>query len=719
MKIHLIQADHGGSGFYRVTEPARVVTALGIQTEISNKLNVDADRMPDGSFDVRYVHLPDVDLLVVPRPLSQGVNAAVRQASKQGIWICVDLDDDFHNVHPDNVAAMSTDPKLSPMHNKHWLMDTLQYADWVTVSTPALLKYAPIVDGKRRGSVVGNYMPERILELKHANPWAASSIRVGWTGTVSTHPQDISRARGLMDLSPGLMFNVVGDDTNVASQLGIPPARCQLAHPWTETVEQYWAAVNDAIDVGIAPLETSKFNKAKCLDYDTKVISRRGVVHIGDLERGDHVWRDGWRRVVGVEHSAPQDGIRITTVRGDVLILTVNHRMSVEGDWVEASDIRPGDLIDTSEERQADDLPYVRLPWPPDGRVTDEKLSGFFARTTSGPMVAIDETWGELLGLFAGDGSVEAAGAVNIHCDGQDLDLCDHIEALFGRIGLRVRRWTDPRSARRVTLSVNSAHLVRFLESLGVARTRSKGKKSRVVAVPDVIWESPLHVMQAFLRGFHEADGSVGNRVESSTIYASFASDVRRLLIACGYPAQQVARVQGDRSRWAGNPYWKITMSARVSRRFCREVGFLSARKQSTAKMLVDKQVGFANLTDDEHAEVLLVESALVRPVDIQVEGEEFVVSGLVSHNSWLKCIEYMALGIPFVASPLPEYRLAAQQSGAGEIASGQTGWAKKLQQVIQNREYYAERGLLWSRHNTLEIHAMDWLSAWETAAGA
>lgn len=276
MRVQIYRGDNGGSGFYRSLEPTRVVNQLGVGVEVRCDKDIDVVAYQDSItriVEVREVQT-DADLLVLQRPTTQVLNAVAIAAVRQGIRICVDIDDDFHNVHPDNAAAGSTDPRLNPLENKRWLASTLELADWVTVSTPALLKYARMLDGARRGSVVRNYLPERALAHQHETPWSASGLRIGWSGTVQTHPQDLARARGLMgQLPPDVTFNVVGDEEGVARQLGLPNSRVRLGHPWTDSVEEYWKVMAESIDVGVAPLETSKFNKAKswlkCAEYAT------------------------------------------------------------------------------------------------------------------------------------------------------------------------------------------------------------------------------------------------------------------------------------------------------------------------------------------------------------------------------------------------------------------------------------------------------------------
>lgn len=262
MKVLLIKADQAGSGALRVVEPGRVASAHGVDITITSEFDVEGVRLPDGRIRIDELK-HDADVLVLQRPLPQSHHAVAVAAKRQGIALVADLDDDFHQVNPNNVASSAVDPALSPMHNKRWLLETVKLCDVVTVSTPALLKYAI---GQTKGIVVRNRLPERALRTNRGE----STGRVGWTGTVQTHPADLSRARGVMDqvVTP---FTVIGDREGIARALGVEEAQVELASGWVDSLDDYWALIAEHLDVGIAPLEVSKFNKAKsslkCLDY--------------------------------------------------------------------------------------------------------------------------------------------------------------------------------------------------------------------------------------------------------------------------------------------------------------------------------------------------------------------------------------------------------------------------------------------------------------------
>ena len=83
--------------------------------------------------------------------------------------------------------------------------------------------------------------------------------------------------------------------------------------------------------------------------------------------------------------------------------------------------------------------------------------------------------------------------------------------------------------------------------------------------------------------------------------------------------------------------------------------------------------------------------------------------------KSYLKGMEYAALGIPFVASPSAEYKVAAEQ-GAGLIANDKHEWLKQLNRLLtSDNTELIESGLAFAKENTYEKNAWRWAEAWES----
>jgi glycosyltransferase involved in cell wall biosynthesis len=83
--------------------------------------------------------------------------------------------------------------------------------------------------------------------------------------------------------------------------------------------------------------------------------------------------------------------------------------------------------------------------------------------------------------------------------------------------------------------------------------------------------------------------------------------------------------------------------------------------------------------------------------------------------KSWLKGIEYASLGVPFIASPLPEYRKLAEM-GAGVLADTPQEWYEALTHLLADRDHrqtIADFAKDAVRDLTYEAHAHRWWHAW------
>lgn len=261
----MVPMDAGACGYFRVREPARVARAAGVDVNLA----ADHPGIPEKYHGVPMVTRPDrqgieeitqllvdADVIVIQRPLMQPMLAVAIQARKQGIKVVVELDDDLHAVHRNNTVAGAIDPRKAPLHNVQWAARTIDMADMLICSTPAIARrYGP-----HKAVVVRNWLPEHVLPLAPAVSPARDVV--GWTGAVNVHPEDLQETAGGMRALPQ-PFTVVGLEVGVAAALRLPEDRVRLGAAWQPSIPDYWAAVAEHIGVGIAPLQASAFNRAK------------------------------------------------------------------------------------------------------------------------------------------------------------------------------------------------------------------------------------------------------------------------------------------------------------------------------------------------------------------------------------------------------------------------------------------------------------------------
>jgi hypothetical protein len=277
IRVGCYPADRGGCGHSRLIFPAQALAAQGADVVILDGLNAVWRDGMDGTPELMEILPPPVDVVVIQRPLTKNLAQAVPMLQRSGIAVVCEIDDSFHTVPSGNPAWAEIHPKRSPERNARWLSEAIRHCDLLTVSTPALA--ARYGAGAEHTVVLRNLIPERYLSVSPeplAFLQAAAKdgstptfserdpppLVVGWPGTPSTHPGDLEVCRGAVAAAvrdTGAVFGAIGSQAT-ALVLGIPSSHA-VWRPWT-TIEDYPTAVA-SLDVGIAPLMDSAFNRCK------------------------------------------------------------------------------------------------------------------------------------------------------------------------------------------------------------------------------------------------------------------------------------------------------------------------------------------------------------------------------------------------------------------------------------------------------------------------
>lgn len=288
LRVAVHAADLGGCGHYRLIWPAQAIHyagALDIDLITPEDAAATFDCSPDlaatiarhpgaveamlaGRFDPDDVaigdlnEVPDADVVVLQRPLTERLVDVVRFLKRHGIAVVIEVDDDFEAIHPRNMAWRTVHPAASPRRNYRHLRAACELADMVTVTTPALAKR---YGWHGRVRIIPNYVPGQYLDVMAPTTSApAPGCRVGWSGSFDTHPTDLQVTRGGVAQvlrERDLPFYLVGDsDDRVAAALGHAG---KVAHSggWLP-LEKYPIAMA-MLDVGIVPLDGIPFNDAK------------------------------------------------------------------------------------------------------------------------------------------------------------------------------------------------------------------------------------------------------------------------------------------------------------------------------------------------------------------------------------------------------------------------------------------------------------------------
>jgi glycosyltransferase involved in cell wall biosynthesis len=266
-------ADETGCGFYRLIEPCRVIAESTTDVEIT----VVLDEEEDGALEVDqhgkigHTHVvgvkdPGCDVLVLQRPASRILAETIPYLQRHGVAVVVEFDDDFETIDPRNSAWRAYAPHLNPEQNHVWAKLCSQLADYVTVSTPRLLKRY----GKRgMHALLPNYVPEAYLDVKPDPELRRDHIVVGWAGNSRTHPGDLE----VMSQAPFTAMESHSGPTSGFRAIGDEKIlhRCGFKGPDEEWGVELahgvaladYPALLASLDVGLSPLADTRFNGSK------------------------------------------------------------------------------------------------------------------------------------------------------------------------------------------------------------------------------------------------------------------------------------------------------------------------------------------------------------------------------------------------------------------------------------------------------------------------
>jgi glycosyltransferase involved in cell wall biosynthesis len=203
---------------------------------------------------------PECDVAVFQRPLHRDVADLIVWCRKNGIRTVIDMDDDYSRIDPRNKAYEYAQPATSPKRNTNHLQRAIAAADVLTVTTEALAdRY-----GRHKARVIPNFIPRSWTLQPHV---PAFEPRVGWSGTVQTHPGDLDDTAGGVGralLATGAPFHLIGaeeDRPAVQDALKLSSLTPFTASGWVPLL--HYPDKMSEIDVGIVPLAPSAFNQAK------------------------------------------------------------------------------------------------------------------------------------------------------------------------------------------------------------------------------------------------------------------------------------------------------------------------------------------------------------------------------------------------------------------------------------------------------------------------
>lgn len=267
MRVLVYPADMAGCGFYRLVYAARHLKTLGHDIIIAGVdegagflIHWEGDKIVDFEFP----H-DGIDVLVMQRISHKFHLMALPLIRSRGIATVVDMDDDLSSIHPTHGAYWNYHTKSTSPFSWKNVEQVCKDATYVTVSTKNLLG---IYAKHGRGQVIDNYIPEQYLDIV---PVRQGEPVFGWAGAVASHPVDLKVMGNAIPtlVDRGHKFRLIGPPEKAREQLRLKEEpECTGAIPMQE-----WAMHLAPLDVGLAPLEMSRFNtsksRLKLLEYNS------------------------------------------------------------------------------------------------------------------------------------------------------------------------------------------------------------------------------------------------------------------------------------------------------------------------------------------------------------------------------------------------------------------------------------------------------------------
>ncbi|MES3516056.1 MAG: adenosylcobalamin-dependent ribonucleoside-diphosphate reductase, partial [Natronomonas sp.] len=238
----------------------------------------------------------------------------------------------------------------------------------------------------------------------------------------------------------------------------------------------------------------------------------------------------------------------------------------------------------------------------------------------------LTEDVAELVGLWVGDGSWHQDG-VRFHVGRESV--ADYIDQLSRQLFGTPTSVSDADGCQEV--GINSHEIRRWWE----ANFDCKADGAQSARVPQVIKRAPANVVEAFLRGYFTADGTLLDDTYPKLYSSSERAidDVATLMMGLGYPVKKSVIRDDD-----AHPYYGLVPTTGEGRKaFLHEVGFIDERREIGISNIDSVASRDSHVIGDGYTVEVdsVVESDPATVYDITVaDNHEYVTDGIVSHNS-------------------------------------------------------------------------------------
>jgi hypothetical protein len=419
----------------------------------------------------------------------------------------------------------------------------------------------------------------------------------------------------------------------------------------------------------------------KCVTGDTLVLTDRGLVPIGQLApqegltpdtfypvNGVRVWTGrAWTPVSKFYWNGPQYTKRVRTREGLEVEGSLNHPVKVRTpEGVEK--FKPLDQVGAED--------YVCVPrgapFPLEDPIIpfDPGAENFDVRVVPYPTPrCLTPPLARLLGYIVAEGWSNTKSV--IHDDIRQLML--DVFSWSGNGGSK---------AKDRLILASSQYLRSYLRACGVDESTSHNK-----AVPWCVSQGTRDSVVQFLRGLFEGEASVdtsAGELDFSTSSETLARGVQILLLNLGIVTSKSPKTTPEYD----HTYWRITAFGDEARKFSKEIGFVSQRKQAALDAVLDRE---SNPNKDmvPHAARLVgdLKTDLLRAVAVRGSNQNRKGSGIKQYGrSFESTLSHVTLGYRDPSFPFLE-RLLEVSKGAG-LESEES--YLRVQEVVHNRAFYS-----------------------------
>lgn len=329
VKVAGLASDDMGCGHYRLINP---VAAL-------NDVGYDA-RWALSWTDFTGI-AEEADIIILQRCTVPQAIEAVREWRKHKL-VLYELDDLIHDVPTTNPVFVQYKQGSPILVNATRIM---RECDGMIVSSYELWRYYQRINGNVL--IIPNFIDFRLRDWDTPFP-RGSRLAIGWSGG-SQHQSEIDILRKLMRFvllryrdvdfvlycHPHFAQSIVDADLPL-HRLIVLPVRSFRDYPHHL----------GALDIGLAPLVNTRFNRAKCVHASTAVWTPKGHARVADLKPGDWVWNGNrFVHVLAKQHDGETIGVRVYLECGLSLDMTLDHRVLTSIGWLNAGKLRKGDML--------------------------------------------------------------------------------------------------------------------------------------------------------------------------------------------------------------------------------------------------------------------------------------------------------------------------------------------------------------------------------------